>query len=163
MPEKEIWRAFSDRRVPVGYYEVSNFGRVRRVRPGKGARVGHVLRPGRVGAKADTHLLVALSVEGTVYEYYVHQLVARVFLGPPPPGKEVNHKDLIKTNNHYRNLEYMTRQENCIHALAHGSRPPETRAAAGRKISKTKRQMIRAGLLVTRWDSSSGQHRLYRV
>lgn len=51
----------------------------------------------------------------------VHVLVAKAFLGPyPTPKHEVNHKDLDKSNNHYKNLEYLTHQENIKHAVRKG-------------------------------------------
>jgi len=50
----------------------------------------------------------------------VHNLVAKVFVGPRPKGKEVNHKDTNKLNNWYWNLEYLTHAENIRHAVAHG-------------------------------------------
>jgi|SRR5712675_644132 len=47
----------------------------------------------------------------------VHQLVARTFIGQCPKGYEVNHKDLNKGNNSYKNLEYKTHKKNMQHAL----------------------------------------------
>ena len=50
----------------------------------------------------------------------VHRVMARTFLGPCPKGKEVNHKDGDKSNDYYKNLEYVTRSENTQHAYDHG-------------------------------------------
>jgi hypothetical protein len=50
----------------------------------------------------------------------VHDLVAAAFVGPKPPGYEVNHKDTNKHNNDYLNLEYTTRLENAQHAQRNG-------------------------------------------
>ena len=44
-----------------------------------------------------------------------HRLIAQTFIGKIPKGKEVNHKDGDKHNNHPSNLEYMTRSENLYH------------------------------------------------
>ncbi|CAK9055370.1 Uncharacterized HNH endonuclease L247 [Durusdinium trenchii] len=50
---------------------------------------------------------------------YVHRLVARAFLGPPPPMRsQVNHKDCHPGNNNLENLEYVTPAENTMHALS---------------------------------------------
>lgn len=46
---------------------------------------------------------------------YVHRIVAVAFLKNPHGKNEVNHKDLDKTNNHYSNLEWVTRKENMRH------------------------------------------------
>ena len=57
---------------------------------------------------------------------YVHRLVAFAFLGPPadPKCSHVNHKDLDKSNNSVRNLEYVTPSENILHSWRNGSRRP---------------------------------------
>lgn len=50
----------------------------------------------------------------------IHSLVAIAFLGPRPNGMQVNHKDGVKTNNHYSNMEYVTASENTRHAWKNG-------------------------------------------
>lgn len=50
----------------------------------------------------------------------VHRLVARAFLGTPYGRPEVNHKDLVKSNNQVKNLEMTTRSRNMKHAYASG-------------------------------------------
>lgn len=45
---------------------------------------------------------------------YEHQIVAWAFLGPCPVGKEVNHIDHNRKNNHIENLEYVTHSENLL-------------------------------------------------
>jgi hypothetical protein len=42
----------------------------------------------------------------------IHQLVAECFIGPCPKGYEVDHIDNNKLNNHYSNLQYLTKQDN---------------------------------------------------
>ena len=45
--------------------------------------------------------------------YRVHRLVCEAFWGPPPaPGLQVDHKDGTESNNHFRNLEWVTDAEN---------------------------------------------------
>ena len=49
--------------------------------------------------------------------YLVHVLVAELFLGPKPPGHEVNHRDGDKNNNNVANLEYVTPASNVRHSF----------------------------------------------
>ena len=50
-------------------------------------------------------------------------MVAAAFHGPPRGDRsEVNHKDGDKHNNHYKNLEWVSRTENLIHAYKTGLR-----------------------------------------
>jgi HNH endonuclease/NUMOD4 motif len=119
-------------RPVVGYegiYAVSDRGRVRRIgastgrAPGRGggARVGHILR-----LQLDAHGYFAVNLwrDGRARRFLVHRLVAAAFLGPEPPGYEVNHRDGVKTNCQLSNLEYSTRSQNGQHAYRIGLNRP---------------------------------------
>lgn len=47
---------------------------------------------------------------------YIHRLVAMEYIANPENKPCVNHIDGNKRNNHYKNLEWATYQENSIHA-----------------------------------------------
>jgi hypothetical protein len=100
-----------------GYYEVSSIGRVRRMRPGRGTNVGKIRK---CGFDKDGYLAVALYIKGRAVRILVHRLVAKAFIGPCPKGKEVNHKDGVKKNCHWTNLEYLTKSQNQLHAYRLG-------------------------------------------
>ena len=48
--------------------------------------------------------------------FRLHRLVALFYLQDYCETKQVNHKNGIKTDNHYINLEMVTNQENIVHA-----------------------------------------------
>lgn len=100
-------------------YEVSSIGRVRRTGGGRGAKVGHILKP--AGSKTG-HLHIGLGRKGG--RHLVHRLVARAFLGPCPPLHEVMHKNDIPWENYVSNLQYGTRGENVRAAIAAGLMRP---------------------------------------
>ena len=54
------------------------------------------------------------------YQYYVHVLVATVFIPNPDNKPEVNHVDGNKKNNSINNLEWVTKSENVLHAFKIG-------------------------------------------
>lgn len=110
----EIWKPV------VGHeqwYEVSNLGRVKRVKPAGGARVGVCLKP---FPNNSGYYRVFPCINGKNITCYIHHLVALAFLGPRPDGHDINHKDGCKTNNSADNLEYVTRTENHLHAIENG-------------------------------------------
>ena len=75
--------------------------------------------------------------------YLAHTLVAMVFIGACPDGMEVNHKDLDKRNNHWRNLEWVTHGYNIRHARK--AKPWDSGRKAGFKMSAvTKGRMAKA-------------------
>lgn len=97
-------------------YEVSDLGRLRRT-TGWYSPMGKILKP-RINRYG--YALVTLHSNNRRWSVCVHTLVAVAFHGPRPQGLEVNHKDGNKINNDVRNLEYVTRRENFLHAFRTG-------------------------------------------
>lgn len=96
-------------------YEVSNLGRIRAASFAriKGSKPGRVISQ----SKDDKgYLQVMLWKAYRQHTIKVHRLVAEAFLGPRPPGAQVNHIDGEKTNNRIDNLEWVSNQENNWHA-----------------------------------------------
>ena len=91
-----------------GYF-VSDTGAVR-------GKMGKILR----GAISRNYRYVVLRKGSSGHSKAVHRLVAQAFLGPPPNGCEVNHKDGNKMNNATNNLEWLTRRQNMRHAESLG-------------------------------------------
>lgn len=57
-----------------------------------------------------------LTIEGQSRAHSAHRLVARAYIGEPAdPALVVNHKDGNKKNNHFENLEWVTRGQNTRH------------------------------------------------
>ena len=112
--QHEIWRPV------VGYeqwYEVSNHGRVKRVKYHSSTYIGKILKPQKgIGG----YLRVKLCADGHQQKHSVHRLVAAAFIGPCPDGMEMNHCDCDKTNNTICNIEYVTKSENTLHAYRNG-------------------------------------------
>lgn len=99
---KECWKKCKENPK----YEVSSFGRVRRMYNG----VYKVLS-GSLHSKG--YRRITLAEAGS---YYIHRLVGSYFV-PNPDGKpHINHKDGNKLNNDFRNLEWVTPAENNLHA-----------------------------------------------
>lgn len=103
----EEWR----RVIPADLtYWVSNLGRGKR--PDGRLMPLHVNRLG--------YVQVFINRGGIRKQPTIHKLIAEAFIGPTPPGHEVNHKDGNKQNNRLDNLEYLTHRENIRHAFATG-------------------------------------------
>jgi NUMOD4 motif-containing protein/HNH endonuclease len=101
------------------YYEVSDHGRVRRIKPAKGALLGRCLKP---KPTYKGYLLVNLSIGAKMHKKSIARMVAKTFLPNPENKPEVNHKDGNKKNNRVRNLEWATTKENANHAVRAGLR-----------------------------------------
>jgi hypothetical protein len=112
-PDNEVWK-------PVvgyeGYYEVSNYGKVRNVKKGQSRRVNHVLALAKC---PQGYLYVGIRKDGyeTRKTYRVHRLVASAFIGECPVGYEVNHLNGVKDDNRVCNLQYVTPKENTRHSI----------------------------------------------
>lgn len=105
---REVWRAIP--RAPS--YEVSCFGRVRRI------STGHILTP------RDSHgyLRFDLSERGKLIKKLGHVLVLEAFVGLCPPGMEARHvHDRTRSNCALWNLAWGSKAENGKDRIRHGS------------------------------------------
>ena len=66
-----------------------------------------------------------LDSHGTDKAFLVHRLVAKAFVPNLYNKPEVNHKDGIKSNNYFGNLEWCTRSENAQHSFSTGLQKPK--------------------------------------
>lgn len=111
-----------------GFYEISNYGDIRRVEYFDNASYAHHGANLRVPMKTyitqHGYERIKLSKNGIEKHHVIHRLVAKAFIDNPKKHKTVNHKDLNKLNNSADNLEWCTQKENVRHALK--SLPPKS-------------------------------------
>ena len=123
---KEVWRPVLDFEE---FYEVSNLGRIKSL-PRKISRTlrgkptlcfykEKIITPFK---NMHGYFCLALFNGNTRVMATVHKVVFEAFHGRLPAGKEINHKDAVKTNNSPDNLEACTRAENVRHAIGMGLR-----------------------------------------
>lgn len=118
----EIWKP-----VPewVGYYEVSDQGRVRSVgrtvprTNGRPLNLRSKILKGSVNACG--YVVVALCRDDTKLSRSVHRLVLTAFVGPQPEGMEGCHFDGDPANNCLDNLRWDTRSGNTYDRVRHGT------------------------------------------
>lgn len=119
---KEIWKDISY----AESYQVSNFGNVRTVGRKINSSVqkcGYRLSKPRVlsiNDQGNGYKILCTQIHGKKKNYYIHRLVAEFFVPNHDNLPEVNHFDSDRSNNHYTNLEWVTRSENMMHASKHG-------------------------------------------
>lgn len=104
-------------------YWISADGRVgstQAMGTGASQRIGtfHLLKP---ATNASGYYFVNLSHDDVHRLERVHSLVARSWIGMPPAGFQmVNHKDGVKKNVHFSNLEWTDHDGNSAHAAEYG-------------------------------------------
>lgn len=117
----EIWKDIKDYE---GFYQVSNYGRVRSLdrtvyfRNKKGSRdyIGKILKQ----KYHNDYAMVNLNKNKDLKSLYIHRLVAEAFIENTRNVNVVNHIDGVKSNNHLENLEWVTSAENKAHAIKTG-------------------------------------------
>ena len=119
--EKEIWN-----KIPGydGIYEVSNYGRIKRLSRVINEHVNKKRVLPEIILKqhldSDGYLVIKLTNNLKSKNYFIHRLVAISFLPNKENKPQVNHKDGIKNNCNISNLEWCTLSENRIHAYSTG-------------------------------------------
>ena len=115
---------FKDVKGYEKYYEISSEGIVRskdRTQTDPRGRTrtwkGKVLKP---DIAQNGYYRVTFSIHKKKKQFYLHRLIATHFIDNPNNLPQVNHIDGNKLNNSINNLEWVTVQENTIHAYKHG-------------------------------------------
>lgn len=85
----------------------------------------YVMKPAINSTKTNStyYMVRIINDEGKTCKKYIHRLMAELFLWNPDNKEQVNHIDGNKHNNDLANLEWVTHQENAIHAVAEGLTP----------------------------------------
>lgn len=115
----EIWKPV------VGYeglYEVSSFGRLKRIAAARGTVVGYIFTP-----SLDTKGYLRTRItdkNGKCKTIKMHRVVAEAFLPNPDNLPIVNHINGITTNNYVSNLEWCTHAYNMQHSFSVLKRKP---------------------------------------
>lgn len=105
---KEEWRPVAGYE---GWYEVSNLGKVKRVRKSQGSKCS--ILKNKTNTPYDRVCLYRN--DQPVYKE-VHRLVAEAFIPNSNSKSQVNHIDGNKRNNTVDNLEWCTARENILHS-----------------------------------------------
>ncbi|MBN2167596.1 MAG: HNH endonuclease [Marinilabiliaceae bacterium] len=125
--EDEEWKEldFTDKK-----YEISNYGRIKSYCYDKNN--GKIVKPGNIKGFFN----VSLRVDGKKKSYLVHKLTAEYFVKKESDEQSVViHIDWNKQNNHYSNLQWVTRDESYkrMHQVLQ-----EARKKAGKVVTSSK-------------------------
>ena len=128
----EIWKPVPN----YPGYEVSNTGLFRSYFNNAG-RIIDRPRPVKQNVTDRGYFRIALRKNKKQKIWFSHRVVALAFIGPIPTGKQVNHKNGIKSDNRPENLEYVSQSENNKHAYKTGLRSVRGNQSPVRKIDES--------------------------
>lgn len=109
---KEVWKPIPDLE---NFYLVSNLGRFKSLGNRKGASNSEKIL--KLKVMHDGYLYARFSKDNKQIFLNAHRVVAKCFIPNPENKKEVNHINLIKSDNRVCNLEWVTPKENIKHAV----------------------------------------------
>jgi hypothetical protein len=113
----EIWK---DIKGYEGFYQVSNLGNVKSL--DRKTLYQYKWIKGKILKPSDNkgYLRVCLQKNSDKSWKYIQRLVGEAFIPNPNNLPEINHKNLIKSDNYVENLEWSTKQDNMDHAVRNG-------------------------------------------
>lgn len=118
MKDEEIWVKTEE--LPY-FYEISNYGNIRsldHLDKRKRFCKGKILKLST--NRGGGYPYVRLTFNNKKVSINLHRLVAKYFVDNPENKPDVNHIDSNRTNNYYKNLEWVTHKENMRHGADYG-------------------------------------------
>ena len=110
---EEIWKPIKYNDIKRNTYEVSNFGRFRKMKNKR------ILTGNNPKNEKGYCRICLTNKDGKQQKYQMHRVVYSTFKGKIPKGMEINHINGDKLINSVYNLELTTRKENASHAAIH--------------------------------------------
>ena len=144
----EEWR---DIKGYEGYYQISNFGRVKSLSRDVGSNRCKKETIMKTSLDKDGYEHLVLRKNGKQRHFRVNRLVAEAFLENPNNYPQVNHKDEDKTNNNANNLEWCSAKYN----VNYGSR---TEKASKKVICVTTGKIFKSIAEASKYYNLKGNH-----
>lgn len=140
---KRIQEVFLDIKEYKGVYQVSNLGRVKRLI----RKVNN--HPNNKSIRILPEIILSQKTKHKGYKEvnllgrsrYVHRLVTEAFIGDVS-NKQVNHKDLNKSNNKVGNLEIVTASQNQKHSYKNGVNKPPVMVGTEHPLAKLNNEIV---------------------
>ena len=113
--KEEIWKdiKFEENGIEydfTGLYQVSNQGRIKSLGNGNNTNAKEkILKPGKNNSG---YLFVRLCKDGNVKKFFVHRLIAHIFVDGYFDGAEVDHINTNPSDNRTENLRWVTNKDN---------------------------------------------------
>lgn len=115
---QEIWKDIPNYE---NLYQISNLGNVRSLCFGaRNVKKSNVVKLLKSSKSNLGYYKIQLYKDGKSKMFYIHRLVALLFINNPDNKTQVNHIDGNKANNAVDNLEWVTPKENISHAIDNG-------------------------------------------
>lgn len=127
----EEWKELTYPNVRPGYYWISNHGHLKTAKQAVNPFLSHGYR-----------IFGMMKIDNKESHIFLHRAVAHEFIGPNINKLDVNHIDGNKDNNHVKNLEYVTRSMNIIHAIETGLNPQKGELNPGHVLTEEDVRLI---------------------
>jgi hypothetical protein len=161
--EEEIWK---DIQGYDGYYQVSNFGRIKSLSRDVFCGMGYYIKKEKILKQLlnnNGYLKVSLYIENVGKQFLVHRLVATAFVKNIFNSEKVIHIDYVKKNNNSNNLEWATSLESNCHQMSNKKSSSRFMGVAFRKDRNKWISTIRTNKKLIYLGSSESEEEAYKM